>query len=338
MKAHHPGTFPQRPFSKVIVACLLLFLLAACGSNSVAGGAPPTSTRASGAPHPKTGFPLALNARDITLKAGNLLIQSTGGFQCPSVVGPSSMPGQLTFASGRTTYSQAEIAQMRTYMDKDIVNGRAGIASPPPTLRWILGGTTDKIPGAAVGFTDCGGLMTLTNTGTTPIQIPEVGVELQVSPQQNTYQYRLINICSVVPIDPNAVYTGCPPPGGGGGSCNFYEASISLGLGGPHTEFSAVPSATSYGSGPCGPLTLAPASEVDLDITFPLAANTPKNLLYSIVPVFTIDTDQGEQTLTLTQLRSTLAYASVSQFSCYKLQGTTFVQEQAPFPRLTWCL
>ncbi len=168
----------------------------------------------------------------------------------------------------------------------------------------------------------------LTNKGSTPIQIPKVGVQLKASPQQNAYQYHLINICSLLP--PSQL---CGPQEGGGPDCNHYYSSIQLGLGEKNTVFSAVPSESD-----CGTLTVAPAAQVELDIDFSFAPNTPKNLIYSIMPVFTADTDQGGQTLALSQLGSTLAFASASQFSCYELQGTTFALIESPFPEPTWCL
>jgi len=208
-------------------------------------------------------------------------------------------------------------------------------AEPPPTLRWVLGGPTGEIP-ATTGI-NCEVNLNLTNTGTTPIQIPKVGVQLETSPQQNSYQYRLIDVCSLFPQPQQR----CNFPGGGGGACNFYFATVQLGLGAKNDVYSAVPAGINNNTTPysdCGTLTIASAAQVQLSITFSLAPGTPNNLIYSILPVFTVITAQGEQTLSLPRLVSTLAFASANQFSCYGLQGTTFVSVNSPDIQHNWCL
>lgn len=286
-------------------------------------------------------------------------MQSSDGFQCPYT---SSQPsndlelGHLVLASERTTYSQAEIAQMSAYLayyvrNGGVLNGKVlrGGTQPPPTLRWALGGepgglhsttgTPIGIPGAPPPLFVCGAELTLTNTGNTPIQITKVGVQLKARPQQNTYQYRLIDACS---LDiSSCVILGS----GGGGDCSVYSASIQLGPGKQNDVFSAVPTA----SPGCSALTIPPNTQISLNLSFYPAAAIPQNLMYSIVPVLMVDTTQGEQTLAFSQLGSTLAFASANQFSCYALQGTTFVLERSPVFSLSgnptpipggqhWCL
>src|SRR5581483_8760737 len=102
---------------------------------------------------------------------------------------------------------------------------------PPPTLRWVSGGGTTAIPGASPEqpgqpSPGCSVTLTLTNAGTMPIQIPKVSVRLKAPPQSNSYQYRLIDICSTSGL--NLPY--CPITGSaGGGSCSIYYAAIHLG-------------------------------------------------------------------------------------------------------------
>ncbi|MHB8597612.1 MAG: hypothetical protein ACYDER_12475 [Ktedonobacteraceae bacterium] len=324
--------------ASTLVAFFLVIMLAACNSTAATFSSPAGTSPGKAAQAP-TRVPttssvsvparspdvLHANVANITVKTGHLLIQSVEGFLCPyNEIGPVD---QLVLASDRTNYSQNEIAQMRAYIETNSGTNAANFltkgAEPPPTLRWVLGGSADAIPGAFAS-SSCGANLMLTNTGNTPIQIPEVGVQLETRPQQNSYQYHLIDACSLIQ---------CGPGPGSSGSCDVYNVSIPLGLGEKNTVFSAVPFAYNAGdpSSPnCGTLTIAPATQVNLIFYFPLAPKMPKNLIYSISPIFTVDTAQGKQTLSLPQLVSTLAFASASQFSCYTLQGTKFIRVPSP--------
>jgi hypothetical protein len=342
MKPIHARKSQKRPLFKALMALLFVIMLTACGTSSTAGSAltqAPTVGTTKTATNVPASDPLHLNAANLNVQQGNLLIQSSGGFQCPGsrVRSSSSLIGQLVLASDRLTYSQDEIAQMRAYADNEQFLGAGGVALPP-TLSWISGGSMDSIPGEiphpGEAKSGCIAKLQLINTGNTPIQVSKVGVQLEARPQQNTHQYHLINLCSILPPDESTAIGLCPPTGGGGpGECSVYDASIQLASGEKNDVFSAVPGATG-----CSTLTIAPAAQVTLNITFSLAASTPQNLLFSIKPTFTIETDQGEQTLLLSQLESTLAFASASQFSCYGLQGTTFALINPPFSAPTWCM
>jgi len=342
---------PQLHISRALAAFLLVIVLVACGSNTAATSPPtPLGNTGKKATNASTSTNFNLNATNIhaEAEAGNLLIQSANGFQCPSAsLTPQDLElGHLVLASDRTNYSQTEITQMRSYLTSYLENGGVfngmilsrGIA-PPPTLRWVLGGETAPLPGTLSNplSEGCAVTFTLANRGTTPIQIPKVGVQLQARPQPNTYQYRLIDACSITGSIPSFPY--CPPTGeGGGGSCSVYAATVQLGMGEQNDVFSAVP----YSAPDCGALTIPPAAQVSLKLAFSLAANVVQNLIYSIVPVFMVDTTQGEHQLSLSNLVSTLAFARASQFSCYRLQGTTFVLLKSPVfgvgPDYNWCL
>lgn len=340
------GYFRQlltRPISSTLVAFFLIIMLAACNNTAATFSSPAGTSSGKTAKTPtktptslssKADSFLHLNATNITEDVGSLRIQSKYGFQCPSdPTGTAVGMDQLVLASDQITYSQAEIAQIRTYVENNLVTGPEKFltteATPPPTLRWVLGGSVDSIPGT-VHDVPCLAVLALTNMGNTPIQIPTVGVQLQERPQQNPYQYRLIDACSLL----SPTFIGCPPTQGGGpGNCSFYFATIQLGPGEQNSVFSAVPD----GASGCGTLTISPANQVLLYTTFSLAPNTPKNLSYSVLPVFTVDTTQGMQTISLPQLASTLTFASANQFSCYKLQGTTFAPLPSPLPT-DWCM
>lgn len=326
---------------RLLTVGVLVILLAGCGTNSTAtttasstrqtnsGKAAPKATTTSAIPG------LDLNAVNVHAQSGDLLVQSDHGFQCPyaSLTPQDLETGHLVLASDRTTYSQADIAQMSSYLASYVANGGVYLKNvlppTPPTLRWVLGGEASPIPGLPPSG-NCATQLMLTNTGNAPIQVPQVGVKLTASPQQNTYQYRRIDVCS-----PDFKVQYCPITGEGGGSgCSIYDASIQLGTGAPDTVFSAIPTS----AGGCSTLTIPPTSQIELNITFTLATNVPNNLIYSIIPVFTLDTTQGEQTLAFSQLASTLAFAAASQFSCYQLHGTTFVLLKSPAFVPVWCI
>ncbi len=349
MKSIHLRESPKQRGSSTFASFLLVIMLVACGKSPVtipsSAKPSPSNTTNQLIKTPATtssSSDLHLNGSQITVDRGNLRIQSKVGFQCPyyQIGVPTD---QLVLASDRMTYTQDEIKQMGDY-----VGGNTSAASllqggkvPPPTLRWVLGGSMHPIPGTMGDgpgtsnsvYSACGGTLTLTNTGSTPIQIPRVNIRLEERPQQNSYQYRLIDACSVMPQSYIAVYS-CIPSQGNNSRCKLYTASIRLGLGGQNTVFSATPSTPG-----CGTLTLAPADQIDLTFDFSLSSNIPQNLIYSILPILIVDTDRGEQALSILQLASTLAFASANQFSCYRLKGTTFVLEQSPvFSEKLWCM
>ena len=196
----------QLPLSKTVVSILLVVVLAACGTNASTVSSP-TGLNPSSTPNQPTATPTTIptvspstfnpNAAKITEDAGSLLIQSALGFQCPNdqaVSGFVGVQNQLVLTSDPTTYSQDEIAQIQSYMQSG-----GSSSAPPPTLQWILGGSVDPIPGVGDNhdqyYAACGADLILTNNGNTPIQIPQVGVQLQGSPEQNSYQYRLVDAC-----------------------------------------------------------------------------------------------------------------------------------------------
>ncbi len=216
---------------------------------------------------------------------------------------------------------------------------------------------------------DCSLELDLTNTGQSLIQIAGVGVQLTGSTHQNDYQYRLIDVCTlpnlhcgdcsisdtpwnVSPLEGNfdsykyeysplmdyfALKSGgysppfydlptveqSPDCGGSESPCDEYFATIKLGLNSTSTVLSATPVGR---EGPfCGELTLNPGEVKSLFVYF----YSPSNLIYSVVPQLILDTPSGKNTLQLPQLMSRLAFAKGNQFTCYGLQGDTFVVEKA---------
>ncbi|MFL5624075.1 MAG: hypothetical protein ACJ788_00585 [Ktedonobacteraceae bacterium] len=340
--------------SRILITAYLLFLLTACGSKNEGIRSPQRAPSASVTTNKPDSTPLAaadvappLNKLSPSVDMSGLHIQSDFGIQCPSMLLFGTLPkANLVLATDRLTYSSDELQQMRQYlMNNRYPGGYQGDPDPvpPPTLRWVTGAALQPIPGAEPRGFLCGARLELTNTGNAPIQVPSIGVRLLKDPEQNKYQYRLIDNCTLVsPTSPD----GCAPSQGNGPShCDTYFASIQLGSGKADSVFAATPNGHSYNDQftpvPCGELTLNPTASATLIIDFTLASETSHNLIYSVVPELTLDISSGRQILAVPQLTSILAFADVSHFSCYGLQGTTFVKEQpvsSEYKSTLWCV
>jgi hypothetical protein len=317
--------------SKTLAAFLLVIVFAACGTSTVISSPVPsrpgsaTSTSANTPPSAS----LTVNAASISIRVGNLLIQS-GGFECPDgYLVNGFFADRLVLASDRTTYNQDEITQMRSYVLglTTVGMGRGPVevptVKPPlPPLRWVLGGYEDT--GYNAG---CGETLKLTNTGNASIQIPALSIQLEAHSQPNMYHYRLIDACSfILPSEEACIPTGSA----GGGQCGEYSVFIQLEPGEKNRLFSV-----QLIQPGCSTLTIPPDTQIPLNISF----GSPSNLVYSILPILTINTGQGgEQRVSLTRLSSTLAFAQADQLSCYQLHGTAFVLLPSINPSPGWCM
>lgn len=87
------------------------------------------------------------------------------------------------------------------------------------------------------------------------------------------------------------------------------------------------------------PFILYPGSFAKVLLSVSPPATLPYNLTYTLVPEIIVNV-QGQPTpFLLNELRTTFAFANAQQFTCYGLQGSTFV----PLPRndlsyVPWCL
>jgi len=329
----HPSFFPKTHLTKFLIVLLLLVALTSCGTQNqpnATSTSTPTSSSSSSLTSNQSDN-LSLNKTGVAIDQGGLHIEASDGVQCPSGKWTTGQPdhpdspqfgaplpgNNLVLATDHLTYDSNEIQQMTDYL-KSMENGTNPNQMPVPnTFRWVLGGPTGlarsfNISGFQYMF-DCGIDYNITNTGSDVLQIASVGVQLTASPRMNTYHYRLIDECSILGND-------CPEFGGSPGTCGVYYATIKLDANSGNSVFSAPP--VGYDTS-CSELTLNPRDSKDLVVYI----YSPQNSIYSAVPQLTLDTSSGPNTLTLTDLSSTLAFANDSQFICYGLQGDTFVVE-----------
>ncbi len=290
-----------------LVVLLLLVLFTGCGTQgqltSTASPAPTSSV---------SDTPTASSSTHTSNSSDNLSPNKTG-------TPPDQLGLHIDASDGVQCPLGAELQQMSDYVSS-VGNPTTPV---PDTLSWVLGGPTDTshvISGGGYIY-NCGIRLGLTNTSQNSIQISNAGVQLAGDTQQNNYHYRLIDICTII--------TSCKS-GGGPGDCSQYFATIKLGTGPINTVFSAIPAGRDSS---CGELTLNPGDEKTLYVYIYSA----QNLIYSVVPQLVLTTDSGPNTLTLTDLTSTLAFANGGQFTCYALHGDTFVAETTPPPD-SYCL
>lgn len=277
-------------------------------TNTVAPTTAMTPTATSGTS--STPSPLSINKGNVSVDADGLHIQATDGIECsPGYKLGHSPPNHLVLATSRTTYNSGEIQQITSYLDAlsqtdETMPSIDSITTPlPASLTWASGAS-------------CSTTLEITNTGNSTIQIPQIDARLTAASQQNNYQYRLIDACSMLSAD-KCRCGGC---GGAGGSCSVYAATIQLGVGQQDSVFSSTPTSMDT----CGQMTLAPSSTLELYLSF--SSSPPSNLMYSLTTELTLKTASGQQVLALPQLGSSVAFADNSQFSCYGLQNQTFVQ------------
>ena len=327
--------------NKVMMVLVLLALLSGCGTQnqpSNSSNPSPVSTT-SNSPTSNSVNILSINKTGVSIDEAGLHIDASNGFQCPSgamVTGTADNPGSLVFeeagnnlvlATSRLTYDSNELQQIQDYVQAT-TRGDLNSVQIPDTLQWVLGGPIDtgralNVSGTTSVFAyDCSLQLQITNTSQNLIQIASASVQLAANTQQNNYSYRLIDVCSF--SKDQCMFGGGPSP------C-IYSATIKLGTGLTNAVFSAP--VGSSGDSSCGELTLQPKDAKDLTIYI----YSPQNLIYSAVPQLVVDTSSGPNTLTLSELTSKLAFANGNQFTCYGLQGDTFVAEM-PLPATSECI
>ena len=182
----------------------------------------------------------------------------------------------------------------------------------------LLQGTTKKLPSTfrlVQGGSQCTIHLQITNITNGGFQINLAGVQVIGKPQPNNYQYRAIDICS---ITDDCVAASGPGP------CSLFGVTVNLS---PDMAPSAMVKPKNLqpeASGLCSKLYLRPKDVAD----FIISLTSTKPYVYSVVPILSVTNSKGSSFVTIPSMASAIDFITSKQISCYKLQGTQFVQEQ----------
>ncbi|HEY7021942.1 MAG TPA: hypothetical protein VH349_12560 [Ktedonobacterales bacterium] len=177
--------------------------------------------------------------------------------------------------------------------------------TPPGPLQWVAGGP------------DCFAALTITNIGTSTMQITNMGVTLVAAAVRNDYTYNLLNICSV-----QADQQCHPALGGANGLCAYY-AQIRLNGGATGAHFDA-PLTTTEGANCPLPLTIEPGN-----VAYIYAKFSSAPWLYKAKLTFNVRTSSGSNRVVFSSLQQNLAFIDdTTRFNCYGLDRDTFVREE----------
>jgi hypothetical protein len=306
---------------------LVTVVILACGEGGGGSSGGPTSppparpviTHTVTPPPSDLNALVALNPPGFT-DADGLHIQLFGLDQAEQpylAVGISCTPS-LVLRDPAATYSASDLQAIHTYLNS-VGQDNAGFPIPdsnaPPTLRWVSGNRP-----AHDGGQRCLASLQVTNAGTQPVQITQAGVVLASSPTSNSYQYALLDACTISPTFGDC--TGGPAQTG---EC-AYMATVQLAAGSSSTSYSAPITTNSQNDPKCPlPLLLQPGQTATIVVGL-VAPASRDNLIFRVTPELMVY-DTTSRTLVLPTLTSTLVYADAGQFSCYGLQGQTFTRE-----------
>jgi hypothetical protein len=324
--------FMRLPLFRITVVALLIVLLSGCGKTSSApssGSNPVTPTSKASAslsptltPSPTLApSPLPENYQkisfDVQQNGFQLHINSEGGLHCfygdPLVLNPIG-PSEIILRHDPSSYTSAQINQMTDYVNNWFQLKAQQLPLPE-------GFQVPSVPVGETPFSDegpqsgCHAELEITDTGQAPVQVQLLDMRLTATPQVNIQIYRFVDFCTFITI-PNTT-APCPPQRAGGVRFN-YTFNLSEGVSGqvfsPEGGQDSTQPGTSFTVDPTGPTFLS--------IDF---SSTPDNITYSLVPELVINTSQGQQTITLSQLAATISFVDPSQITCYGLQGETII-------------
>lgn len=209
-------------------------------------------------------------------------------------------------------YDAGALAAISAYFT-DPVQGKSRPALPS-TLQEVSGGA------------ECFGALLITNTGSSPVQISQVGLSWLGDTAPNTFQYNLVDLCTFPEYV--AAIGGAPecPGDKGHESVCPYMADFHLagGIRGTHRD---TPVTTDHPSS-CPPLVVQPGGDPAI-IELTMESTQPS--LYSLSLTLTVTVGGVTEIVDLPEsLDSMLVFAAHSQFACYGLQsdGATFAAEQ----------
>jgi len=310
-------------FFKVLLITLLVILLTSCGpgtSRSTRSHVSGTSTTAS-----------SPQASPIAFDIAGLHVQSDYGIECYNHEAnwfPTERANLVLADNHPLQYDAPELQQMSkfatAYYNGTLYHPGEPYPSLPSTLRYSWGGT--KLFLSNLGWIGCFEEIALTNISKDTFEIQSMNVRLTAAPQPNNEQYRLIDICSLLPSPPMQ-QAGCPLMKGGGALSYYYFQLNPANVNHIFSPQSREDPPNNLSS------VLSPNDTEVIDLVFD---SSTSSFIYPIMPELTIGTSNGLQHIALPQLAGNLSFADRSQFSCYTLQGNTFVKEANRPSSLPW--
>lgn len=316
MSSRGVSSVEPRASRRLAVFMSAVLLVSACGAvmGPRCGGAASTTTPASAAPSPTATPtptptptpPALLNVFSASDEIVPFVPKGTRGIVCSEWA--------VLATPDRLAYTPDEIRQMSAFSASDVLAGRP---LPSSVLRTTLGPLTkDNHSALQDGY--CFVDMQITNVSSRAIQIPQVGWRLTGQPQPNREHYQLVDLCPV-----NAALcsfgVGAAPLG-----CEHYYAGATLQAGTAGSISWSVPKAMKDRLGTeCPEITLDPGHSVEIS----LGAAATEALVYSVEPVLQLTTSSGDMIVAPPDMAGTMPFADPSQFSCYSVQGTQFVEK-----------
>jgi len=242
----------------------------------------------------------------------------TGEPHCPNWVDHWD---DVVLTQSKLTYSADELSRMLPTITK---TGPNYGALDPAFYAIQPGVATAPVPGSRPGdvaslrlSSACVFSIEVTNTGSTALQIPRAGLRLTGNPQPNQASYRLVEFCSVAH---DTQFCG-PQVGGVPRPCSVYGVEIGLENHTSGDDVMSAPEQIDQNGQPCPQLTLSPNQSV----TIVIGAYSTDPMIYQAEPVLQVITPTAQGMVTFVQLGAVYAFADPSQFTCYRLSGSTFV-------------
>jgi hypothetical protein len=300
--SHAAITRRAYPGGVVSVLVLLCVLLAAC----TFGGFGSSSTG------PQSGAQPGINTGGVA---------TVNGLQLNTTI---SCGLWVVLKSHAPTYGADELAAIKTFLSKHTAPLSLGTVTYDPQA---LPATLQYVPGQL----QCSGTYELTNTGSSLIQINQIGFQNSRTPTQYTYQYHLIDAC------PYLQDCGCG--GCGAAEACAYGAEMALRLSDQPLALTGI-GLSNHGNGiiPIPPgdpdcpnvINLQPGGDVSIEMFFDPPSQTAGSWFHG-VPAVNVTTAQGTTTLTYPRLDHDLVFAPLdshglpSPNTCVVQRGSTFV-------------
>jgi hypothetical protein len=287
---------------RVLIGGLLLLLLGGCNSpSSKQAETTPGSTLSN-----KNAFPSSVQ---ITIP--DLFTIASFNSTRSDEKDPYFAPGQcdnVVLATNRLTYTHTELQQMYSYLYG------TPKSTLPPTLKWIDGGSTATDSNLSTWLPkiqDCTIAWEITNIGQKPIQLVQMGMKLLANTTEDSTQHRLVEGCSILhKFDQSA-------PCGTGGRPSPVQYTFGFGPG--KVGF------VIQGQSAVGKPVINPGDTLVLIPSF-LETNPSDSLIYTFEPEVVINySGKDERVIDLPEWKETLVMAPIEHFSCYYLQGDTFI-------------